>query len=254
MNTEYRAIEAEKMQKLPWYQDEALHHLIMSTFECNKQKVQLVDLCSGLSVHIKSFLSKFEYYVGVEKSQHMIKLAKSRAIIDNIDMTKARFINGCVIDYVTNHLKTEETSHILIKNALQFFNIDMLFYQIKNNSKNNICLVISQTINDDTNGDIFPYLPQMEFKNRLKKFYSEADIKNSLVNAGFSISKTKKHIQYISLKLWLEYHGGKLEDITNAENNLKQLSLSERSSLGVVLDNDNIFLRRVIWICGAKKI
>lgn len=242
MDTAYSFHESKSIQDLSWYQDDHLGSLVIKLFFGNNPPKVLVDLCCGPSILFERYADIFEKYIGVDNSIYMLDQAKIN--IEKSDRgCDAILFKKDVLEFCVDDLKSFHATHILIKNALQFFDARKLFSCIAESIDRDVTLVVVQTINDG-NINIFPYLPDLNFTRRIKKFFKEEDILESIEFASGKTIDKFRYTQLIPLDEWLKYHQASESVIAQSLNALTDLSEAKKLDLGLVESPSGLCLKR----------
>jgi tRNA1(Val) A37 N6-methylase TrmN6 len=249
INTEYTQKESYIIKSLSWYQDQELTLIIEELLQSSKKNL-LLDLCCGPSILLQNYLTLFDSYIGVDKSHYMIQEAKKHAIFLGKEK-QINYHNSDIVEFIDNHLYKSSASHILIKNALQFFNFSEILNKIKNRIHKQTTIVIIQTIKEYD--DIFHLLPNLVFKERIKKFYEKEELTNIIIQYSKTINIIKDYTQLISISDWLTYHNATNEEIKNTLNKIKTLSKEDKTKYGFVIKDKKVFLKRVL-LCSSFTI
>lgn len=247
METGYNKNEALNIQTLPWYQDCQLNNMVLELLQQHKGCRKLVDLCCGPSILASSYLDMFDSYIGVDKSAHMIHEAVVR-VDSQSNAHKATLYEADIYDFIDKQLLSANPSHILIKNAMQFFEFQEIMKRISCNINSSVAVVIVQTVKHKDN-DIFNFLPQMDFKARIRRFYTRESILSVVDLFRSSENIVREYIQNICVEEWLKYHGVDYDNISLSLQKLKSLNNEELESHGLSLSNGSLHIKRALIGC-----
>lgn len=222
--------------------------MVLELLQQHKECRKLVDLCCGPSILANSYLDIFDSYIGVDKSGHMIREAVAR--VDSLkNAHKATLYEADIYNFIGDKLLSISPSHILIKNAMQFFEFQDVLKTISRNIKSSTVIAIVQTVKHKDN-DIFSYLPQLGFKSRIQRFYTRENILGvaNMFRSGENV--VKEHVQNICVREWLGYHGVDDDNTTLSLQNLNSLNEEELESRGLSMNNGSLHLKRALIGCS----
>jgi len=244
----YTKYEALKQLTLPWYHDEELNQKIYSSLILSKTKIKKVlDLCSGTSP-ILSYLSKSIEYIGIDSSQEMIKVAKNK--YRALGYKKAQFV---CLD-INKFLAINKTlfKHILLKNALQFFNLRDILPKILNNLESDGIFLIVQTIKTNNQKDFIKLVNSPKLNQRKITRYTENDIVNVVESMGDIFNK-KIYKQKIDIVEWLDYHEIEKNTIIKLIDSISKMTKDEKNSYNISKIGNKFYVDRIQIILSIKK-
>jgi len=249
LNTGFSEHEAEQISDLSWYNDKVLNNIIIenySSFSIIDKDSWILDIGCGVGLMCNELQKIFKNYTGIDNSIHMINKAwkKDFSVCNNIE-----FIEIDILSYLESDIFPKQISHILLKNVLQFLDLETLLFSMRKALPNGFTCQIVQTINDNNQPDLFKLLYCLDFVKRVKKFYKKAEIVETVIEYGYNIlDVNNKYIQTVLLDDWLNYHGVSKKQYYDTYKILSKLTENELNDYNIFEKDNKLYITRKLTI------
>lgn len=209
--TPFTQNEAHYMKKVSWYNDKKLNSAILNFFEFKKNMIPsgiILDIGCGVSSIAEPLSKRFETYYGIDCSKAMCMEARKTV---NCHFNDNKIFLGDAIKVICKNAEiTQKTTHILIKNSLQYMDVFWLFDLIASNFNDGVICQIVLTLRPDYTQDIYKKIQHVDYVQPPTYYFAKRTIEK-IIECDFKfqiLNKRKMPLcQSMNFLTWLDYHG-----------------------------------------------